>query len=217
MKMTKENFIKILILESSKQNIVISNKTADELYNYKELLIEWNNKINLTTIIDIGTGAGLPGVVVAIYFEGKVKVTLLDSSNKKTEYLKDVVNKLNLKNIYVLKARAEEACNKKIYREQYDVAIARALAKANVLCELLSGYIKNNGICILMKSGQVEEEIKEASGAFKETSLIVEKEDKHEINYLKENLSRTIIIARKKGRLDEKYPRNFGRIKNKPL
>lgn len=244
MKMTQEQFIKILEMEANKQQIKLCSNILEQLYQYKELLLEWNTKINLTTItddydiiikhivdsllitkyitegqsvIDVGTGAGLPGIVLAIYFEGKIKVTLLDSSNKKINFLKDVITKLDIKNIYTINERAEEACHKKTYREMYDVAVARAVAKLNILSELLSGYVKTDGKCIFMKAGDIEEELIQAKDSFIKTSLLLEKEDKYEMKYLEEKISRTVIIAIKTDKLERAYPRNFGKIKNNPL
>ncbi len=244
MKMTKEQFMDKLKEEALKQSIELPKETLEKMYEYKELLVEWNDKINLTTIIedydviikhivdslivtkyikegqsviDVGTGAGLPGIIIAIYFEGNVKVTLMDSANKKITFLNDVISKLNLKNVQTINGRAEEVCHKKQYREGYDIAIARAVAKINVLAELLSGYIKIGGNCIFMKAGSVEEELNEASGALSQMQLELEKEDKYNIKYMEETLSRTIVVAKKTEKLEEDYPRIYGKIKNSPF
>lgn len=244
MKMTKEEFKEKLREEASKQSIIMSEDILEKLYKYKEILVEWSGKINLTTIIDdydviikhlvdslivtkyikegqcvidIGTGAGLPGIVISIYFEGSVKVLLMDSVNKKITFLEEVIKSLNLSNIKTLQARAEEACHKVKYREIYDIAIARAVAGLNILSEYLSGYVRQDGKCIFMKAGNIQEEVQQAQDAFNKTQIFIEKEDKYKIEYLEEQLSRTIIIAKKTGKLESIYPRNYGSIKKSPL
>lgn len=244
MKMSKEQFKEKLKQSARKQQVELSDTILDNLYSYKELLVEWNEKINLTTIIedydvivkhivdslivvkhikegqsiiDVGTGAGLPGMIISIYFEGKVNVTLLDSSNKKITFLKEVIKELNLKNIRTVNSRAEEDCQKKEFREVFDLAIARAVASMSILSEYLSGYVKVDGRCIFMKAGDVEEELNESKNALETMQLIVEKEYRHEIEYLDDKLSRTIIVAKKIKKLDRMYPRNFGRMKKHPL
>lgn len=244
MKMTKEEFIEVLKLEANKQNIELTVSMLDKLYQYKGLLVEWNEKINLTTItedydviikhivdslivtkyindnqsvIDIGTGAGLPGIIISIYFEGRVKITLLDSLNKRIMFLDEVVSKLNLRNINTLHSRAEEACHKKECREAYDIVLARAVASLNILSEYLAGYVKVDGKCIFMKAGGVQEELDQAKNAFDILQLMIEKKGSHEIEYLGDKLSRTIIVARKTKKLNNIYPRSFAKIKKSPL
>lgn len=244
MKMSKERFIETLKLEAGKQGINLTSNVLDKMYNYKELLIEWNDKINLTTIvedydiivkhivdslivtkyiekgqriIDVGTGAGLPGLIIGIFFEGNVEITLLDSSNKKIIFLNDVIDKLKLKNIYTVHARAEELCHEKEYREEYNIALARAVAGINVLSELLSGYVSINGVCIFMKAGCIQEEIDVAQNALTKMQLLIEKKDNYEINYFKDKISRTIIVAKKVKTLEKDYPRIFGKIKKDPF
>lgn len=244
MKMTKEKFIEILKVEANKQSIQLSDVMLEKLYQYKELLVEWNEKINLTAIIedydviikhivdslivvkyikegqniiDVGTGAGLPGIIISIYFEGKVKITLLDSLNKKLIFLNDVIDKLKLNNIYTLHSRAEEACHKKEYREVYDIAIARAVSATNILSEYLSGYVKVDGICIFMKAGDIKEELNQSQNAMEKMQLCIEKEYYHEIEYLEDKLKRTIVITKKIKKLEGVYPRSFGKIKKNPF
>ncbi len=244
MKMTKDQFIDTLRAEAIKQGIELTDNICDNLYEYKELIVEWNEKINLTTItedydvitkhivdslivtkyievgqkiIDVGTGAGLPGIVISIYFEGKVDITLLDSLNKRVIFLKHVINKLNLKNIYAVHSRAEDYCHKKEGREVYDLAVARAVAGLNILAEYLSGYVKQQGQCIFMKAGDIKEELDNSENCFENMNLILEKKDKYEIDNLKEKLSRTIIVAKKTAKLENIYPRSFDKIKKKPF
>lgn len=160
MKMTKEEFIEYLIRFAEKQGINISEDKANMLYIYKQLLLEWNEKINLTAItedddiivkhfvdsllstkfvlegmkiIDVGTGAGFPGIVLAIYYGKEINITLLDSLNKRINFLNDVIKKLELDNVKAIHGRAEEMAHNIEYREKYDVAIARAVAPLNVI------------------------------------------------------------------------------------
>jgi len=241
--MKKDEFITLLINKSKENNIYINNKQAEKMYEYKNILLEWNEKINLTAItddediivkhfvdsllsvehiventkiIDVGTGAGFPGIIIAIYFDGKVNITLLDSLQKRINFLNEVIEKLKLKNIKAIHGRAEEFAHKEEFRECYDIAIARAVAPLNILLEYLTGYIKVNGKCICMKSLSVDEEIKGAKKAYEMMNLNCVKNIKKTIKY-NEEITRVILIFSKSKVLSNKYPRNYGKIKKSPL
>lgn len=244
MKMSKENFVKLLVEKAKENNVQLTNEQAMKLFKYKELLLEWNEKINLTAItedediivkhfidsllcveyiqkgesvIDVGTGAGFPGIVLAIYFEGDVKITLLDSLNKRIIFLNDVIEKLGLKNIEAVHGRAEEVAHKEEYRENYDIAIARAVAPLNILLEYLSGYVKETGKCICMKSIAVQDELKNASNAMDRLNLKLNKNEFKKITSKAEEIARQIVIFNKEKRIGDKYPRAYGKIKKSPL
>jgi 16S rRNA (guanine527-N7)-methyltransferase len=165
--------------------IDLSNDKAEKFYQYMEILIKWNENINLTAItepnevlqkhfvdsltvlkdikenseiIDVGTGAGFPGIPIKIADES-FKVTLLDSLNKRINFLDEVIKNLNLTNINTIHARAEEVGKNGKLREKFDVAISRAVAPLNVLVEYLLPFVKVNGVCICMKGSNTKEEI----------------------------------------------------------
>ena len=243
MKMTKEEFINKLIDKSKQNGIILSSNQAEKMYAYKELLLEWNEKINLTAItddediivkhfidsllsveyinederiIDVGTGAGFPGIVIAIYFDSKLNITLLDSLNKRVSFLELVIKELGLKNINVIHGRAEELANNNDYREKYDVAIARAVAPLNILLEYLSGYIKVGGRCICMKgSGAKEEEISSKNAICTLNLKMINSVKKIIEN--NEDIIRYFLVYKKEKETPLKYPRSYGKIKKKPL
>ena len=180
--------------ESLKElNIEISEKQLNQFYNYMNILIEWNKVMNLTnitepeeiiqkhfvdsltvlksikendSIIDVGTGAGFPGIPIKIAFP-ETRITLLDSLNKRIKFLEEVINKLELKNIETIHGRAEEVAHNKKYREKYDIAIARAVAPLNVLSEYLLPFVKIGGYAICMKGAKGKEEAEEGKNAIK--------------------------------------------------
>lgn len=243
MKMSREDFINLLIIKAKENNITITKEQGNKLYDYKELLLEWNEKINLTAIIedediivkhfidsllcveyikngekiiDVGTGAGFPGIVLAIYFEGNVEITLLDSLNKRINFLDTVIGNLNLKNIETVHGRAEEIAHKEEYREKYDISIARAVAPLNILLEYLAGYVKKSGMCICMKSVSVEEELESARRAIEILNLNIKRNELKKIIH-REEITRKILIFKKEDNIGNKYPRSYGKIKKMPL
>ena len=168
-------------------------------------------------IIDVGTGAGFPGIVVAIYFEGKVKMTLLDSLNKRIIFLDEVINKLNIKNIETIHGRAEDMAHNVKYRQQYDIAVARAVAPLNILLEYISGYVKKGGNCICMKASSVEKEINNAEKTIDILKLELITNERKNIKYKDEEITRTILSFKKLESISDKYPRNYSKIKKNPL
>lgn len=222
-------------------NIKINEKQIKRLYNYMNLLIEWNEKINLTaiiepkeiitkhfidsltvlkyvedidSIIDIGTGAGFPGIPLKIVSEG-INCTLLDSLNKRLNFLNEVITKLELKDIKTIHARAEELGIKNEHRGQYNIAVSRAVAPLNILLEYISPYVKVGGKCICMKGPNVEEELKASKNAIQKLNLKISKIE----NFIlpgTDNI-RNIIVLEKVGKTNEIYPRQSGKIKKTPL
>ena len=243
MKMEKNDFIKTLIDKAKENNIALADIQAEKLYLYKELLLEWNEKINLTSIIedediivkhfidsllsieyiekntkiiDVGTGAGFPGIVLAIYFDGQIEITLLDSLQKRVNFLNLVIQELGLNNIQAIHGRAEEFAHKEEYREKYDIAIARAVAPLNILLEYLSGYVKVSGKCVCMKSVSADEEIQKSTKAFEVLKVTLEGNYKKTIKH-HEDITRTILVFDKNNQTPNKYPRSYGKIKKAPL
>lgn len=231
--MNKETFIK----ELKKLNITLTKIQEEQLEKYYQMLIETNKITNLTRItekeevylkhfydsltitkvidlnqnlslIDIGTGAGFPGLVLKIVFPN-LKITLLDSLNKRIDFLNKVIKELQLKDIKTVHSRIED------YKEEtFDIVTSRAVAKTNILLELSSQLPKVNGHFIFLKS-EIEEELKEAENALKTLNLkLIQKE---EFQLPIENSKRTIIKIQKTTDISPKYPRNFTKIKQKPL
>jgi 16S rRNA (guanine527-N7)-methyltransferase len=243
--LTDEEFITTLIQECKKQNIELDESKAQALKEYKELLVEWNEKMNLTAItedyeviikhfvdclecthlitnekkiIDVGTGAGFPGMPLAIYYP-QIEFTLLDGLNKRLIFLEEVVNKLGLKNVKIVHARAEEAARNEEYFESFDAVVSRAVANLPVLLEYTSPYVKVNGKCIVMKGDNAKEELDLAKNAMNILKLknIENKEYKYSYTINNEEYNRTILYIEKVGNTPNKYPRNYGQIKKKAL
>lgn len=233
--MTQNEFIKAL----NNINVTLTQNQLDQLNKYYELLVEYNKVMNLTgitekeevylkhfydslTIIkiidlnnidslcDIGTGAGFPGLVLKIVFPN-LKITLLDSLNKRIEFLKIVINELGLKDIEVIHTRAEEyALNN---RNKFDVTTARAVAHTSILLEYAIPLTKIGGYFIPLKAN-METEIKEIDNAINE--LNVELIEKQEFKLPIEESNRTILLF-KKLKDNKKYPRKYSEIKKKRL
>lgn len=230
------------IFENKQKDIelCVSHENIEKLYQYMNILLEWNTKINLTAItdeneiiekhfldsltvlkyiknndkvIDVGTGAGFPGIPVAI--NSQAQFTLLDSLNKRINFLNEVKDKLNLKNVQNLHGRAEEFAKKKEYRESYDVAVSRAVAPMNVLTEYLLPFVKIGGTCICMKGPNLSEEIRNAKSAI--NLLGGEIVDLINIKLDKGNIDRNLVIIKKVKHTTEEYPRKPGTPAKQPL
>lgn len=219
----------------------IDDNKIQKFYDYMNLLVEWNKKINLTaiteekdiilkhfvdsltvlkyikedkSIVDVGTGAGFPGIPLAI-MNDSLKITLVDSLNKRINFLNEVCNKINLENIKAIHARAEEFGQDNNYRESYDVAISRAVANLTVLAEYLLPLVKVGGKIICMKGPDIEEELKQAKSAIDILGGKFEKCDNFCLP--KSDISRNIIIINKIKETPKKYPRKAGTPAKTPL
>lgn len=239
--MELNEFCKEIEEKSSKIDINLDNEICNKLYNYMNLLLECNEKINLTAItdekeiilkhfidsftinkfinsgdkmLDIGTGAGFPGLPIKI-IRAEVDVFLMDSLNKRINFLNEVIESLQLKNIEAFHSRAEEMAKNNKFREKFDVVTSRAVAKLNILLEYMLPYTKINGKCLCMKGPNIEEEIKEAEKALKILGGEIEKIEK--IILPDSNIERKIIIIRKKSATPLKYPRKAGMPTKEPL
>jgi len=219
----------------------LTNRMLEQFEDYMKLLLEWNEKINLTAIIeeddiilkhfldsltiskyikenksivDVGTGAGFPGLPLKITRED-VKVTLVDSLNKRIKFLEDVIEKIELKKIETLHYRAEEFGQNKKYRESFDIATSRAVANLSTLVEYLLPLVKVGGICICMKGSEIQEELENSKKAVKILGGQIEKVE--EFTLPGSDIKRNIIIIKKISSTPSKYPRKPGTPSKDPL
>ena len=234
--MNKEEFIQ----ELKKINIDISTEQLNKLDKYYNLLIEYNKVMNLTNIVeekevylkhfydsltlnkaidlnninnlcDIGSGAGFPGLVIAILFPN-IKITLVDALNKRVEFLNNVIKKLNLNNVFAIHDRIEDFS--KTHVNEFNVVTSRAVAKLNVLLEISINMIKINGYFIALKSN-VDEELENSKNAIEQLNCKLANLIKFKLPI--ENSNRTLVKIQKQKNTPEKYPRKFDKIKKKPL
>lgn len=216
----------------------LSNNQIEKFNEYLSLLLEWNEKFNLTAItdkdqieekhfidsiyltkyfdvkgkslIDIGSGAGFPGIPLAIA-EPELKVTLLESNGKRVSFLNEAINKLGLKNVSVIQGRAEELGT----REKYDIVTARAVKELNVLLEISFYLLKVGGSFIAYKSSNIDNEINNAKHAFKCLGIA----DCKKFDYClpKSKDIRVLLEILKKNPTQKKYPRHYSEISKQPL
>lgn len=181
----------------------------DEIYDrhfYNSLSIAFNDDFNCLHLCDVGAGAGFPSIPLKIAFPN-MKLTIIDPLVKRMDFLKIVIKELRLENVEILYLRAEDASKK--YQESFDIVTARAVARLNVLVELVAQLIKVNGSFIAMKGQKGQEELVEATNALSICNLKLYKVTSLEpsINY----------YFKKVQSVSSKYPRNYGQIKKKPL
>ncbi len=239
--MNKEEFKKVFMEYAKKINIDINEEQINKFYDYMNLLIEWNKKINLTAItdyneiilkhfvdsltinkcikennyvVDIGTGAGFPGIPLKI-IRDDIKIVLVDSLNKRINFLNEVIKKLNLKNIETVHARAEEFGRNKKYRQKFDIATSRAVANLSTLSEYMIPLVKINGRCICMKGKEIKEELKDSLNAIKVLGGKVENVEEFEL--ADNDINRSIIYILKEKDTPNKYPRKAGTPSKDPI
>ncbi len=233
----------ILKLGGKEIGLDIDETMIDKFYKFKDLLIEWNKKINLTgitdenevmikhfldsltclmtgtirndlKIIDVGTGAGFPGIPLKIYYES-LNVTLLDSLNKRIKYLQTVCEELDLKQVEFLHGRAEDYAKQDDYREKFDIAVARAVADLSVLSEYCLPYVKVNGYFIAQKGPKAYEEVEKAEKAV--GILGGEIIDTLDVKLPFSDIEHILVIIKKVKPTPKKYPRKAGTPTKKPL
>ena len=170
-------------------------------------------KFKDTKVIDVGSGAGFPGVPLKIA-EPSIDLTLLDSTGKRIAFLSELCEELGLKAEY-LKARAEDAAYFPDYREKYDVVVSRAVARLNILCELCLPFVCVGGLFIAMKGVDSEDEITETKNALK--TLGGEWQKNYDYKIPDTDITHRAVLIRKIRSTTEKYPRRFARIKKSPL
>lgn len=231
--MTKQDFIDAL----KKENIELTETQLQQFELYKELLLEWNQKMNLTaitkeeeiwekhfydsiypfislsfeTMCDVGSGAGFPGIPVKIVYPN-LSLTIVEPLQKRCKFLEEVKKQLKLENVSINAARAEDFV--KDHREQFDLVSARAVARLSILLELCVPLVKVNGMMVALKGKNGKQELSDASEAMRILSVNVEKE---EVFNLDSDATRMNFYLRKKKGTPKKYPRAYGQIKKKPL
>lgn len=221
--------------------IEMKDVQIENFLEYMKILLEWNEKMNLTAItipeevilkhfidsltvlkfiknennvVDIGTGAGFPGIPLAI-IKKNAKYTLVDSLNKRINFLQEVVTQLQLEHITTIHSRAEDFGIQKINKAKYDVVLSRAVASLPVLLEYMLPLLKIGGICICMKGNHIEEELNNSQKALKELGGEIEKIDK--IILPNSTIERNNIIIRKERETPKKYPRKAGIPDKQPI
>lgn len=227
-----------------KYDISLNEKQEEQFHSYYRLLCEWNEKMNLTAIteyeavvrkhfldsvlltkceeyteqkikkiLDLGTGAGFPGIPLAILNPDK-SFTLVDSLNKRIEFLKEVKNTLSLENVNLYHGRAEDLGRDFLFRNQFDITVSRAVAELPLLMEYCIPFVKPDGYFISYKGPRYEEEIWMADHAMKELNARLEEVRSFS---LEEEEKRYLLFIRNETFTNEKYPRRAGKPKKNPL
>lgn len=236
-----EEFKKEMNINLKEINLELTEKQLQNFYNFMNLLIEKNKVMNLTgitepkevilkhfidsltilkyidknsTAIDVGTGAGFPGLPIKIA-EDTIEMTLLDSLNKRINFLNEVIESNELNKIHTIHGRAEDFGKDVKYREKFDIVTSRAVASLNVLLEYMLPFVKIGGKCICMKGSNCDDEIENAKNAIKILGGEIEKIEKFTLPNSDNN--RTILIIKKVKKTERQYPRNAGIPTKKPL
>lgn len=239
--MNIEDFKRLMSLYGNEIGLEFTEEHLDKFLKYMNLLLEWNEKINLTaitepeevilkhfidsltiskyiennkTLADVGTGAGFPGIALKIY-RSDLKITLVDSLNKRINFLNEVIKELDLKEIKTVHSRIEDFGKNKEYREKFDYTTARAVANLSVLSEYLIPIAKIDGQCICMKGSNIEEELNTSKNAIKTLGGKIQKIE--EFNLPKSDITRNVIIIKKLKNTPAKYPRKAGIPAKEPL
>lgn len=223
--------------------IEVNDQMISDLKTYREILVDWNQKMNLTgieeekevfikhfldsisavsngyikdgiSLIDVGTGAGFPGLPLKICLQN-IKLTLLDSLNKRINFLQEVSNTVNLKDVEFIHGRAEDFGKNSDYREQYDVATARAVAGLPILMEFCVPFVKVGGYFVCLKGPNANLELEESKMAM--DILGLEFFEKIDIELPNEELKHNILVFKKIKNTPEKYPRKAGKPAKSPI
>ncbi len=227
-------------LNKSINNIEVNDIQLEKFYKYMIGIIEWNKKINVTSItdekmfivkhfidsltvnqylegkesiIDIGTGAGFPGIPLKIVNEDK-RFVLIDSINKKLNVIRNINEDIKLKNLEIIHSRAEDLANKSEYREMFDIATTRAVSNFSTILEYMLPFVKVGGLAICMKGPNYEKELSDGKRAI---DLLGGKLEKIESINIENKLERNLIIIKKIKNTPSKYPRGKGKPLKEPI
>lgn len=240
-----ERFTDLMRQELKEISVYLTEEKIEQFYRYYELLTERNKVMNLTAItelddvvtkhfvdslslvkvapelmekelsvMDLGTGAGFPGIPLKIAFPD-LHVTLLDSLNKRVGFLNEVIGELGLCGISALHGRAEDYGRDVGYRERYDYCVSRAVANLSTLCEYCMPYVRVGGFFVSYKSGEIEEELRQAKGAVKLLGGKIERVDTFLLPGT--DVERSLLLIRKAEGISKKYPRKAGVPGREPL
>ncbi len=227
---------------ASKAGFTLSDTQLEQFNTYANLLVEWNEKMNLTAItepaeiatkhfvdslyglkflagkkkiIDVGTGAGFPGLPLKIA-KSDIELTLLDSLNKRLTFLTEVKSQLGLDNVTCIHTRAEDGAKTgSLLRESFDGAVSRAVANLSCLCEYCLPYVKRGGVFLAYKGPEVEEELASAQNAIEILGGEVTGVFKYTIP--ETDITHSVVVITKIKSTPDKYPRLQGKIQKKPL
>lgn len=223
--------------------ITLNDEQKKQFLTFYNLLVDWNKVMNLTgiteyeevnekhfvdsvsivkaidihkveTVIDIGTGAGFPGIPLKIVFP-HLNIVLLDSLNKRINFLNTVISELGLKNIRTIHGRAEDFAKQEIYREQFDLCVSRAVANLSTLSEYCIPYVKKGGMFVPYKSGEIDDEVQQAKKAIHILGGKIDKVIKFELPGTE--IGRSFIKINKIEKTAKKYPRKAGLPTKEPL
>lgn len=225
------------------EGLTFDDKMYNNFIEYKELIKEWNEKINLTAItedeeiikkhfidsikvfkfpyvkeakniIDIGTGGGFPGIPMKVV-KSDCSMVLLDSLNKRINFLNEVIDKLDLNDIKTIHGRAEDFAQRTEYRENFDLAVSRAVANLTVLLELCLPYVKVGGYFVALKGPSIEEEIKDATVALRVLGGSIK--EIIEVDIAGSDLKHNLLVVKKIKETSKKYPRKAGTANKSPI